>query len=77
MLTRSDSDDAPEDGYVDDFKTALNSHSHVNRIPPRDDMRTFVFSATMSKDLQQNLKKRRRNFRFGRVQDDMSSLGER
>ena len=25
---------------------------------PREDMQTFVFSATLSKDLQQNLKKR-------------------
>jgi ATP-dependent RNA helicase DDX24/MAK5 len=27
---------------------------------PREDMQTFVFSATLSKDLQQNLKRRTR-----------------
>lgn len=72
---RLNSSDAEEDGYIDDFQTTLSAHSHVNSIPARPDMRTFVFSATMSKDLQQNLKKRRKNFRFGPAQDGMSSLG--
>lgn len=39
-------------------------------------MRTFVFSATMSKDLQRNLKKRGRRYKPGQPEDGMSSLGE-
>ncbi len=31
-----------------------------NAAKPRDDLQTFVFSATMSKDLQRNLKKFKR-----------------
>lgn len=39
-------------------------------------MRTFVFSATMSKDLQHNLKKRHRKFKPGQPEDGLSSLDD-
>lgn len=68
--------DEPDDDYVDDFATAVTKHSKVDAIPPRTDMRTFVFSATMSKDLQRNLKKRNRRYKPGQPEDGMSSLGE-
>lgn len=35
--------------------------SRLTDSPARDDMQTFVFSATLSKDLQQNLKRRNRS----------------
>lgn len=42
-------------------------------------MRTFVFSATMSKDLQRNLKKQKfggaSRAKIGKPEDGMSSLG--
>jgi ATP-dependent RNA helicase DDX24/MAK5 len=45
--------------------------------PTKDQMQTFVFSATMSKDLQQNLKKRQkpRGKRTGSTQP-ASTLGK-
>lgn len=51
-------------------------HSKVDALPARPDMRTFVFSATMSKDLQRNLKKKNRKFKPGQPEDGMSSLGQ-
>ena len=39
-------------------------------------MRTFVFSATMSKDLQRNLKKKGRKYKPGPAEDGMSSLDD-
>ncbi|KAM0753840.1 P-loop containing nucleoside triphosphate hydrolase protein [Meredithblackwellia eburnea MCA 4105] len=62
-----------ESEYVDDFGSA-SRHSKVDTLPPRPDMRTFVFSATMSKDLQRNLKKRHRHSKLGVPEDGMSSL---
>jgi ATP-dependent RNA helicase DDX24/MAK5 len=65
-----------ENGFVDEFETAQDpKHSALDAIPVREDMRTFVFSATMSKDLQQNVKRRNRRYRMGQPEDSMSSLG--
>ncbi|GJN88616.1 hypothetical protein Rhopal_001582-T1 [Rhodotorula paludigena] len=47
-----------ESGFVDDFKSAVSSRSNVNLLDARRDMRSFVFSATMSKELQRNLKRK-------------------
>lgn len=47
-----------EDAYVDDFANTVTSRSNANTLPVRPDMRTFVFSATMSKELQLNLKRK-------------------
>lgn len=41
---------------------------------PREDMQTFVFSATLSKDLQQNLKRRQKPNKKGVKK--ASALGE-
>lgn len=60
--------------FEDDFK--LSSGTALDRFDARPDMRTFVFSATMSKDMQRNLKKRSRYIEPGETTDDMSSLGE-
>ncbi|GAA5952011.1 hypothetical protein JCM21900_000114 [Sporobolomyces salmonicolor] len=46
-----------EPSYVDDF-TSASQNSHVDLLSPREDMRTFVFSATMSKELQRNVKRK-------------------
>lgn len=74
-LTRRKTED-DEDDYEDDFATAVTSHSKTDRLPSRPDMRTFVFSATMSKDLQRNLKKRGRRYKPGVPEDGMSSLDD-
>ncbi|KAI5479656.1 DEAD (asp-glu-ala-asp) box containing, RNA helicase [Pseudohyphozyma bogoriensis] len=73
-LTRR-KNDTDENTYVDDFTTATSKHSHVDTLPARPDMRTFVFSATMSKDLQRNLKRNRR-VKPGQPEDGMSSLDD-
>lgn len=65
----------PDDAFQNDFASAVNRYSVVDALPPREDMRTFVFSATMSKDLQRNLKKRHRKYKPGPAEDGMSSLG--
>lgn len=65
-----------EDPYIDDFMADTAKHSIVNTIKPREAMRTFVFSATMSKDLQRNLKKHHRKYAPGPAEDGMSSLGK-
>ncbi|SCV69134.1 BQ2448_2154 [Microbotryum intermedium] len=75
---RQNPEDDPEEDeaeFIDDF-TISTTHSRVDLITAREDIRTFVFSATMSKDLQQNLKKRHRKFRPGRPEDGMSSLDD-
>ncbi|SGY73122.1 BQ5605_C005g03263 [Microbotryum silenes-dioicae] len=74
---QSPEDDPEEDeaGFIDDFAIST-THSRVDLFTAREDIRTFVFSATMSKDLQQNLKKRHRKFRPGRPEDGMSSLDD-
>lgn len=46
----------------------------ADAVKPREDMQTFVFSATLSKDLQQNLKKRQRQPKKGTKR--ASALGE-
>ncbi|KWU46439.1 P-loop containing nucleoside triphosphate hydrolase protein [Rhodotorula sp. JG-1b] len=56
-LTRR-SKDHSENAYVDDFDNVVTSRSNANTLPVRPDMRTFVFSATMSKELQLNLKRK-------------------
>ncbi|GAA6004513.1 hypothetical protein JCM10207_000912, partial [Rhodosporidiobolus poonsookiae] len=55
-LTRRQTGPAVHD-FTDDF-ASTTSRSHVSLLPPRSDLRTFVFSATMSKALQQNLRKK-------------------
>lgn len=42
--------------------------------PAREDMQTFIFSATLSKDLQNNLKRQKRTSRKG--PKTASALGE-
>ncbi|ORX35309.1 P-loop containing nucleoside triphosphate hydrolase protein [Kockovaella imperatae] len=42
----------------DDADPVFQNLAHQD--PPRDDLQTFIFSATLSKDLQHNLKKRHR-----------------
>ncbi|ORY72598.1 P-loop containing nucleoside triphosphate hydrolase protein [Leucosporidium creatinivorum] len=75
-LTRRKGEEDEEDEYVDDFTTAVSSASKVDTLESRPDMRTFVFSATMSKDLQRNLKKRGRRYKPGQPEDGMSSLDD-
>ena len=74
-LRRLYSEEVEEDDFVDDFATAVTTASTVDKVEARPDMRTFVFSATMSKDLQRNLKKRGRKYKPGQPEDGMSSLG--
>ncbi|GAA6059528.1 hypothetical protein JCM10212_006026 [Sporobolomyces blumeae] len=65
-----------ESGFVDDF---ANARGNVDLISPRDDMRTFVFSATMSKELQRNVKRKpgwKRWVPVGVDEDSMSSLDD-
>ena len=66
----------PDSTFVDDFASATTRSSTVDRLPPRENMRTFVFSATMSKDLQRNLKKKGRKYKPGPAEDGMSSLDD-
>ncbi|GAA6055745.1 hypothetical protein JCM3770_006136 [Rhodotorula araucariae] len=47
-----------ETGFVNDFRSAVTSRSNLSLVNARSDMRTFVFSATMSKELQRNLKRK-------------------
>ncbi|BGP37829.1 ATP-dependent RNA helicase [Rhodotorula kratochvilovae] len=47
-----------ETGFVNDFQSAVTSRSNLSLVNARADMRTFVFSATMSKELQRNLKRK-------------------
>ncbi|GAA5956239.1 hypothetical protein JCM10213_000983 [Rhodosporidiobolus nylandii] len=47
-----------EAGSTNDFTDDFASRSSVNLLPARPDMRTFVFSATMSRELQQNFKRK-------------------
>lgn len=59
----------------DDPIFAANS-SLFNDSSARPDMQTFVFSATLSKDLQQNLKKRHRpTTKAGKNGKKVSALG--
>lgn len=53
------------------FKLATRE---VDSIAARDDMQTFVFSATLSKDLQTNLKRGRRPTKKGKKEKG-STLG--
>lgn len=48
----------PEDD--DDDPVFAQMATALEEAEPRDDLQTFVFSATLSKDLQENLKRRRR-----------------
>ncbi|BGP30029.1 ATP-dependent RNA helicase [Rhodotorula toruloides] len=68
----------PDDGFVDDFDTAVTSRSNVTTLPCRPDMRTFVFSATMSKELQLNLKRKGGPKKFvpKAVEGEMTSLDD-
>ena len=47
-------------GPDDDDPVFATATSILAETTARDDMQTFVFSATLSKDLQQNLKRRSR-----------------
>ncbi|KAK4058750.1 ATP-dependent RNA helicase [Microbotryomycetes sp. JL221] len=62
-----------DDEFKDDFDSKMTAPA-LDQIDVRPDMRTFVFSATMSKDLQRNLKKKRR-FQQASA-DDLSSLDD-
>lgn len=57
----------------DDPIFAANANT-LSETAARDDMQTFVFSATLSKDLQQNLKKRQRS--GAKTGKKASALGE-
>lgn len=63
---------------MDDFDASITSRSNVNQLPARPDMRTFVFSATMSKELQTNLKRKggQRKFVPRAVEGDITSLDD-
>ncbi|KAK4053043.1 ATP-dependent RNA helicase [Microbotryomycetes sp. JL201] len=63
-----------EDEFKNDF--VVGSSAQAELIDARPDMRTFVFSATMSKDLQRNLKKQHRRPKAGETGDKMSSLDD-
>ena len=52
--------DSQTQGPDDDDPIFATATSILSETPARDDMQTFVFSATLSKDLQQNLKHRSR-----------------
>ncbi|GAA5830226.1 hypothetical protein JCM11251_001275 [Rhodosporidiobolus azoricus] len=54
-LTRRQAEVEDTTGFTNAFPT---SRSFVSTMPARKDMRTFVFSATMSKELQQNFKRK-------------------
>ncbi|GAA5938732.1 hypothetical protein JCM3775_001976 [Rhodotorula graminis] len=45
-------------GFVNDFSSAVTTRSNLGLVNARPDMRTFVFSATMSRELQRNLKRK-------------------
>ncbi|GAA5904583.1 hypothetical protein JCM8208_004822 [Rhodotorula glutinis] len=45
-------------GFVNDFTSAVTARSNLGLVDARPDMRTFVFSATMSRELQRNLKRK-------------------
>ncbi|GAA5941103.1 ATP-dependent RNA helicase [Sporobolomyces koalae] len=65
-----------EASFVDDFAGA---RVNTDLIPSREDMRTFVFSATMSKELQRNVKRKpgwKRWVPKGVDEDSMSSLDD-
>ncbi|BGP06000.1 ATP-dependent RNA helicase [Rhodotorula toruloides] len=68
----------PDDGFVNDFDAAVTSRSNVTTLPCRPDMRTFVFSATMSKELQLNLKRKGAPKKFvpKAVEGEMTSLDD-
>jgi ATP-dependent RNA helicase DDX24/MAK5 len=55
MQTDANSETAGPD---DDDPVFAETSTILTQSLPREDMQTFVFSATLSKDLQQNLKKR-------------------
>ena len=57
-------------GFVNDFD---NAHDSLEAWPVREDMRTYVFSATMSKDLQRNVKNKGKK-RVSR-EDELGTLG--
>ncbi|GAA6016893.1 hypothetical protein JCM11491_006904 [Sporobolomyces phaffii] len=65
-----------EASFVDDFAGA---RGNIDLVPTREDMRTFVFSATMSKELQRNVKRKpgwKRWVPKGVDEDSMSSLDD-
>ncbi|GAA5843932.1 hypothetical protein JCM3766R1_006108 [Sporobolomyces carnicolor] len=65
-----------EASFVDDFSGA---RGNIDLISTREDMRTFVFSATMSKELQRNVKRKpgwKRWVPKGVDEDSMSSLDD-
>ncbi|GAA5848483.1 hypothetical protein JCM8547_004527 [Rhodosporidiobolus lusitaniae] len=67
-----------EEAFTNDFSAPRSS---VNLLPARDEMQTFVFSATMSKELQQNFKRKGggRNSRWRPATEaggEMSSLDD-
>ncbi|KAM0792433.1 hypothetical protein ACM66B_005110 [Microbotryomycetes sp. NB124-2] len=62
-----------DDEFKNDFVAGT---AQTDLTDARPDMRTFVFSATMSKDLQRNLKKRNRRPKAGESGNNMSSLDD-
>ncbi|TXT07465.1 hypothetical protein VHUM_03185 [Vanrija humicola] len=67
----------PDAGEYDDDPTFANTATVLEDTDARDDMQTFVFSATLSKDLQQNLKKRRRSKPKGKKASALEDLVEK
>lgn len=61
-------------GPDDDDPVFAAAASAAPESQPRADMQTFVFSATLSKDLQQNLKRKQRKPKAGTKR--ASALGE-
>ncbi|KAL1411908.1 ATP-dependent RNA helicase [Vanrija albida] len=68
---------APDAGEYADDPTFANTATVLEDTDARDDMQTFVFSATLSKDLQHNLKKRRRSKPKGKKATALEDLVEK
>jgi hypothetical protein len=62
---------APEDD-----PTFLSATREADTVPVREDVQTFVFSATLSKELQANLKRGARRGGRRKKEDKGSTLGE-
>ncbi|CAD6585850.1 MAG: ATP-dependent RNA helicase [Tremellales sp. Tagirdzhanova-0007] len=74
IVRLSERDVGQTQGPDDDDPVFAAAASLLTHSPSRDDMQTFVFSATLSKDLQQSLKLRRRTVPKKGVTKNASTL---
>jgi ATP-dependent RNA helicase DDX24/MAK5 len=63
---------AIEAAFEDDFE---NPESSLDAFPVREDMRTYVFSATMSKELQRNVKRLSKNAKTTYTTEEQGHMG--